>query len=90
MLKTKAPANEKADFIPGTVMNRKDLFQAPVLHLDYERSYNEMLDKKSKTKSLQVTKFALMQEIIKFDMMKKVPVENEAIIGMITSTTKCL
>ena len=87
MLKTKAPANEKADFIPGTVMNRKDLFQAPVLHLDYERSYNEMLDKKIKNQKLAGYQIALMQEIIKFDMDEKgARVENEAIIGMITST----
>ncbi|HOG27615.1 MAG TPA: hypothetical protein P5518_07970 [Candidatus Cloacimonas sp.] len=86
MLKTKAPANEKADFIPGTVMNRRDIFQAPVLHLNYERQYKEMLNKKIKNKKLSGYQIALMQEIIKFDMDEKgARVENEAIIGMITS-----
>ena len=86
MLKTKAPANEKADFIPGTVMNRKDVFQAPVLHLNYERQYEEMLNKKIKNKKLTGYQIALMQEIIKFDMDEKgARVENEAVIGMITS-----
>ncbi len=86
MLKAKAPANEKADFIPGMVMNRKDLFQAPVLHLNYERQYQEMLNKKIKNQKLAGYQIALMQEIIKFDMDEKgARVENEAIIGMITS-----
>lgn len=86
MLKTKAPANEKADFIPGTVMNRKDIFQAPVLHLNYERQYKEMLNKRIKNRKLSGYQIALMQEIIKFDMDEKgARVENEAIIGMITS-----
>ncbi|MGB3938303.1 MAG: hypothetical protein WBK79_00685 [Candidatus Cloacimonas acidaminovorans] len=86
MLKTKAPAQEKADFMPGTVMNRKDIFQAPILHLNYEREYKEMLNKKVTNKKLEGYQIALMQEIIKFDMDEKgARVENEAIIGMITS-----
>jgi len=70
----------------GKLMNRKDVFQAPMLSLSCERSYDEMLGKKLKNKAFRAYEIALMKEIIKFDMDEKgAKVENEAVIGMVTS-----
>lgn len=70
----------------GQTMNRKDIFQAPVISLASERSYKEMLGKNLKNKKFKQYAISTMKEIVKFDMDEKgARVENEAVIGMITS-----
>ncbi len=86
LLREKAPAAEDASKDLGVCMNKKDIFQAPKLHLDYTRQYDEMMGKSVKNKPLLGYGISVMQEIIKFDMDEKgARVENEAVIVMATS-----
>jgi hypothetical protein len=72
--------------VPGQVINKKDIFQAPKLHLDFNREYTQMLGQKVKNSKLRGYVISVMQEVLKFDMDEKgARVENEAVIGMITS-----
>ncbi|MDD4309858.1 MAG: hypothetical protein PHO32_05715 [Candidatus Cloacimonetes bacterium] len=85
-LRSKAPLQTQKEYSLGQPMNRKDRFSAPKLHLDNNRAYSEMIGKKLKNKKLAGYVISVMQEIIKFDMDEKgARVENEAIIGMVTS-----
>lgn len=71
---------------PGQVINKKDIFQAPKLHLDYNREYKQMIGLKVTNSKLRGYAISVMQEVVKFDMDEKgARVENEAVIGMITS-----
>lgn len=85
-LRSKVPAQAGDNEVPGQMMNKKDIFTAPILHLDVERKYEEMLGLKVKNKKMKGYAISVMQEKIKFDMDEKgARVENEAVIGMITS-----
>jgi len=85
-LRAKAPAQQNKDYSLGSAMDARDIFQAPMLHLEHERRYDEMIGKRIKNKKFTAYQIAVMQEIIKFDMDEKgARVENEAIIGLITS-----
>ncbi|GAB1366557.1 hypothetical protein MASR1M36_14280 [Candidatus Cloacimonadaceae bacterium] len=85
-LRSKVPAQSGDVEVPGKLMNKKDVFAAPVLHLDAERKYEEMLGLRVKNKKMKGYAISVMQEKIKFDMDEKgARVENEAVIGMITS-----
>lgn len=85
LLKNAVPAGKTVDEA-GKRMNKKDFFQAPMISLSYERSYDEMLGKNLKNKAFRPYSIAIMREIIKFDMDEKgAKVENEAVIGMVTS-----
>ncbi|MDD2230484.1 MAG: hypothetical protein PHY48_13855 [Candidatus Cloacimonetes bacterium] len=80
-LRGKAPALESAETVLGSPMNSKDVFQAPILHLDYGRSYKEMINQIIINPELRDYIISVMQEIIKFDMDEKgARVENEAVI----------
>lgn len=86
MLRAKVQAKDGKGFAFGEPMNSKDVFQAPMLHLDQFRSYTEMIDKAFKNKKFTEYVISVMQEIIKFDMDEKgARVENEAIIASKTS-----
>lgn len=86
ILREKAPLQKDKDYYLGSPMNQKDIFQAPVLHLNQERKYGEMIGNSLKNKNFTSYQIAVMQEVIKFDMDEKgARVENEAVIGMITS-----
>lgn len=85
-LREKAPAQSSKDAILGLPMNSKDTFQAPILHLDYERPYKEMINQMITNPELKDFVISVMQEIIKFDMDEKgARVENEAIIVLTKS-----
>ncbi len=85
-LQVVAPASADKNELPGKVMNKKDIFEAPMLHLDHQRVYQEMIGQKLKNPKLKGYIISVMQEVIKFDMDEKgARVENEAVIGMVTS-----
>ena len=84
-LQNLAPAGKPWDEI-GKRMNKKDVFHAPMLSLKHERSYEEMLGKSLKNTKFRDYTIGIMREIIKFDMDETgAKVENEAVIGLITS-----
>jgi len=86
LLREKAPLQTDPETYLGKPMNKKDVFQAPMLHLDYERSYDEMIGQRLLNPALKGYVISIMQEIVKFDMDEKgARVENEAVIGMVTS-----
>ncbi len=86
LLREKAPAMKEPGTELGAPMNKKDVFMAPMLHLDYNRQYHEMMGKSILNKSLLGYGISVMQEIIKFDMDEKgARVENEAVIVVATS-----
>jgi hypothetical protein len=86
LLREKAPVQSSPDTFPGMTMNKKDFFQAPILHLDYNRSYKEMIGQTIMNGKLNGYVISVMQEIVKFDMDEKgARVENEAYIGLATS-----
>lgn len=85
-LREKTKTNGKKDLTLGEPMNSKDVFHAPMLHLEQNRSYQEMVGKDIANKLFRDYVISVMQEVIKFDMDEKgARVENEAIIAMITS-----
>lgn len=86
LLRAKAPAQADPELSLGNPMNKKDVFKAPMLHLDYSRSYDEMIGQRVLNSKLRGYIISIMQEIVKFDMDEKgARVENEAVIGMVTS-----
>ncbi len=85
-LRKKTQPTSELREIPGKVINKKDIFEAPKLHLDFNREYKQMIGQKIKNSKLKGYMISVMQEVIKFDMDEKgARVENEAVIGMITS-----
>ena len=60
-----------------------DNFAAPILHLDYNRNYSEIIGKALANKNFTNYIIAAMYENIKFNMDEKgARVENEAVIGL--------
>ncbi len=65
----------------GTMLQGGDVFKAPMLHLDYTHSYEDMINKTLDNKQFSQYMIKIMQEKIKFDMDEKgARVENEAVI----------
>jgi hypothetical protein len=67
-------------------LQAEDVFEMPILHLDYSRQYDEMLNKALANKGFESYSISQMFENIKFDMDEKgATVENEAVIGLAMS-----
>lgn len=65
----------------GKMIQDGDVFESPMLHLDYTRNYEDMINKTLGNKQFSQFMIKAMQERIKFDMDEKgARVENEAYI----------
>jgi hypothetical protein len=81
-LRALAPAQKTDTYSLGSDIAQGDVFQAPILKLDYERDYVEMLNKVLLNRiGGREYYIDVMKEKIKFDMDEKgARVENEAVI----------
>ncbi len=67
----------------STLMETKDIFEAPVIHLSHHRKYNELLRIHLQNPGFEEYFISEMFENINFDMDEKgARVENEGVIGM--------
>ncbi len=73
---------------PKGCLRKQDYFEAPNLHLNYNRTYSEMIGKFLANKDFTQYFIGQMFENIKFDMDEKgARVENEAVITLLKSTS---
>ncbi len=85
-LRELAPPQTDGDYTLGRPMNKKDVFRAPSISMEHTREYKEMLGHRVTNKALKNYVIGFMQEVLKFDMDERgARVENEALIGMVTS-----